>query len=373
MGTNSHPNPHPIGFLPAGTRVKCARCHPYPRPPAATTCQIERPKEGMAGLHQPVHRLVQLRVRDVGLRPGRDVHHRPRMRRPLVEPRETALRVLLLLVVRHVADGHEQRAHEPGTGGRLVERLQGRHVGRVEAVVEDSPAAHVRITDLVHEEARERVVGVNPLGDPIGNLLRPDHHVLRHAGHMDHGPELKDDRRARGERFADRRGEAGHTVEHDAMDADVGRHAACEPEEEVGDERRGRERRQELDERPAQEPRRLHERQVQRQAREGVSGLDALRQRRERRERERDEAHRRGQTALGEGHVARGGDQGHTEPPVLRRECRGEVEQQEHVALRHEREDDDVVAACLTQERRCRDRSRHGGTQESRRPWRRRH
>jgi hypothetical protein len=23
-GTNSHPNPHPIGFLPAGTRVKCA-------------------------------------------------------------------------------------------------------------------------------------------------------------------------------------------------------------------------------------------------------------------------------------------------------------------------------------------------------------
>jgi hypothetical protein len=28
-GTNSHPNPHPIGFLPAGTRVKCARCHPY--------------------------------------------------------------------------------------------------------------------------------------------------------------------------------------------------------------------------------------------------------------------------------------------------------------------------------------------------------
>jgi hypothetical protein len=27
-GTNSHPNPHPIGFLPTGTRVKCARCHP---------------------------------------------------------------------------------------------------------------------------------------------------------------------------------------------------------------------------------------------------------------------------------------------------------------------------------------------------------
>jgi hypothetical protein len=29
MGTNSHPNPHPIGFLPAGTQVKCACCHPY--------------------------------------------------------------------------------------------------------------------------------------------------------------------------------------------------------------------------------------------------------------------------------------------------------------------------------------------------------
>jgi hypothetical protein len=27
-GINSHPNPHHIGFLPAGTRVKCARCHP---------------------------------------------------------------------------------------------------------------------------------------------------------------------------------------------------------------------------------------------------------------------------------------------------------------------------------------------------------
>jgi hypothetical protein len=27
-GTNSHPNLHPIGFLPAGTRVKCAHCHP---------------------------------------------------------------------------------------------------------------------------------------------------------------------------------------------------------------------------------------------------------------------------------------------------------------------------------------------------------
>jgi hypothetical protein len=30
-GTNLHPNLHPIGFLPAGTRVKCARCHPYTR------------------------------------------------------------------------------------------------------------------------------------------------------------------------------------------------------------------------------------------------------------------------------------------------------------------------------------------------------
>jgi hypothetical protein len=29
MGTNSHPKLHPIGFLPAGTRVKCAHCHPY--------------------------------------------------------------------------------------------------------------------------------------------------------------------------------------------------------------------------------------------------------------------------------------------------------------------------------------------------------
>jgi hypothetical protein len=28
-GANSHPNPHPIGFLPAGTWVKCAHCHPY--------------------------------------------------------------------------------------------------------------------------------------------------------------------------------------------------------------------------------------------------------------------------------------------------------------------------------------------------------
>jgi hypothetical protein len=28
-GTNSHPNPHPIGFLPACTRVKYACCHPY--------------------------------------------------------------------------------------------------------------------------------------------------------------------------------------------------------------------------------------------------------------------------------------------------------------------------------------------------------
>jgi hypothetical protein len=232
----------------------------------------------MAGLHQPVHRLVQLRVHDVGLRPGRDVHHRPRMRRPLVEPREIALRVLLLLlVVRHVAGGHEQRAHEPGTGGRLVERLQGRHVGRVErveVVAEDSLAAHVRITDLVHEEARERVIGVGPLGDPIGNLLRPDHHVLRHAGHLDHGPELEDDRWAHGERFADRRGEKGHTIEHNAADAGFGRHAVCEPEEEVGDERRGWERRQELGQRLAQEPRRLHERQVQRWAREGVGGLD---------------------------------------------------------------------------------------------------
>jgi hypothetical protein len=78
----------------------------------------------MAGLHQPVHQLVQLRVRDVGLRPERYVHHRPQMRHPLVEPRETALGVLLLLlVVRHVASGHEQRAHKLGTGARLVERL----------------------------------------------------------------------------------------------------------------------------------------------------------------------------------------------------------------------------------------------------------
>jgi hypothetical protein len=29
MGTNSHSNPHLIRFLPAGTRVKCVRCHPY--------------------------------------------------------------------------------------------------------------------------------------------------------------------------------------------------------------------------------------------------------------------------------------------------------------------------------------------------------
>jgi hypothetical protein len=27
-GTNSHSNPHPIGFLTAGKRVKCAHCHP---------------------------------------------------------------------------------------------------------------------------------------------------------------------------------------------------------------------------------------------------------------------------------------------------------------------------------------------------------
>jgi len=161
-------------------------------------------------------------------------------------------------------------------------------------------------------------------------------------------------RRARGERLADRRGEAGHAVEDDAADPRVGRDAAREPEEEVGDERerRGMERRQELGEGRAQEPRRVHERQVQRRARERVGGLDARRQRRERRERERDEVHRRGQAAPGEGHVARGGDQGHAEaapaaahPVLRRRECRREVEQREHVALRHEGEDDDVVAA----------------------------
>jgi hypothetical protein len=43
VGTNTNPYPHPTGFLPAGKRVICARCHPYspelapPRqpPPAA--------------------------------------------------------------------------------------------------------------------------------------------------------------------------------------------------------------------------------------------------------------------------------------------------------------------------------------------------
>ena len=29
MGTNSNPDSRPSGFLPAGTRVICTRCHPY--------------------------------------------------------------------------------------------------------------------------------------------------------------------------------------------------------------------------------------------------------------------------------------------------------------------------------------------------------
>jgi hypothetical protein len=37
-GTNSHPNPHPIGLLRAGTRVKCTRCHPYPLRPRLCFC-----------------------------------------------------------------------------------------------------------------------------------------------------------------------------------------------------------------------------------------------------------------------------------------------------------------------------------------------
>lgn len=28
VGTNSNPNLYSIGFLPAGTQVKCVRCHP---------------------------------------------------------------------------------------------------------------------------------------------------------------------------------------------------------------------------------------------------------------------------------------------------------------------------------------------------------
>lgn len=28
VSINTYTNPHPIGFLLAGTRIKCARCHP---------------------------------------------------------------------------------------------------------------------------------------------------------------------------------------------------------------------------------------------------------------------------------------------------------------------------------------------------------
>lgn len=33
-----HPNPHPIGFLPTCTRVKCGHCHPYSSIPHQSTC-----------------------------------------------------------------------------------------------------------------------------------------------------------------------------------------------------------------------------------------------------------------------------------------------------------------------------------------------
>jgi hypothetical protein len=67
-------------------------------------------------------------------------------------------------------------------------------------------------------------------------------------------------------RLADGGGEAGHAVEHDVRDAGVGRNAAREPEEEVGDERErvGRERRHVRGEGVSQERRGVEERQVER-------------------------------------------------------------------------------------------------------------
>jgi hypothetical protein len=78
-GTNSHPNPHPIEFLPVGTRVKCARFHPYSpaaahRPPAALHCSSSRSSGSQA------KRTVNP---PVGIRIGRGLD-RPRSSRSLI-------------------------------------------------------------------------------------------------------------------------------------------------------------------------------------------------------------------------------------------------------------------------------------------------
>jgi hypothetical protein len=72
-------NPHPIEFLPVGTRVKCARFHPYSpaaahRPPAALHCSSSRSSGSQA------KRTVNP---PVGIRIGRGLD-RPRSSRSLI-------------------------------------------------------------------------------------------------------------------------------------------------------------------------------------------------------------------------------------------------------------------------------------------------
>jgi hypothetical protein len=81
---------------------------------------------------------------------------------------------------------------------------------------------------------------------------------------------------------------------------------------------------------------------------ERVGGLDARRQLRVRGERERDEADVCRDAAARESEVARCGEHRDAEATVglvARGERRGEVEERERVALGHEREHHDVVAA----------------------------
>jgi hypothetical protein len=86
VGTNTNPYPHPTGFLPAGKRVICARCHPYspelapPRqpPPAAVDPPRRQPphpnSDHPSTLGEPTvtpHRLPgRERGRLAGIRPA---------------------------------------------------------------------------------------------------------------------------------------------------------------------------------------------------------------------------------------------------------------------------------------------------------------